>query len=85
MLYAVALGSLLAMLLQSLGSRDLWIQAASVSFWIVVALPFARYWSDSAASFSEFQAGDSWLLSESPLIPEKFPLCQMNKRVEGEV
>lgn len=73
MLYAVALGSLLGMLLQSLGSRDLWIQAAGVSFWIVVALPFARCWSGSETSFSEFQFGDSWKLPESPLIPDKIP------------
>lgn len=44
MLYAVALSILVSMLLQSLGSRDLWIQAAGVSFWIVVALPFAHCW-----------------------------------------
>ncbi len=44
MLYAAAVASLVNMLFQSVGSRDLWIQAAGVSFWIVIALPFAFCW-----------------------------------------
>jgi murein biosynthesis integral membrane protein MurJ len=44
-LYAAALAALVNALLQSIGSRDLWIQAVGVSFWIVVALPFVRFWS----------------------------------------
>lgn len=44
MLFAAALAALVAMLLQSLGSRDLWIQSVGVSFWLVTALPFARCW-----------------------------------------
>ena len=46
MLYAAALAVLADALLQSVGSRDLWIQAVGVSFWIAMALPFVRYWSD---------------------------------------
>lgn len=44
MLYATALATLVSMLLQSLGSRDLWIQSAGIPFWLVIALPFACYW-----------------------------------------
>ena len=50
MLYAVALAALFSVLVQSLGSRDLWIQAVGVSFWIVTALPFARCWPHSATT-----------------------------------
>ena len=60
MLYAVALASLVSILLQSLGSRDLWIQAAGVSFWIVVALPLARYWPVSERILPEYRGGDAW-------------------------
>jgi hypothetical protein len=41
---------IVGVLVQSLGSRDLWIQAAGVPFWIVTALPFARCWPHSAAT-----------------------------------
>lgn len=46
-LYAAALAALVNTLLQSIGSRDLWIQAVGVSFWIVIALPFARCWASA--------------------------------------
>jgi putative peptidoglycan lipid II flippase len=47
MLFAAALAALVALLLQSLGSRDLWIQSVGTSFWLVTALPFARCWPSS--------------------------------------
>lgn len=47
MLFAAALATLVALLLQSLGSRDLWIQSVGASFWLVTALPFARCWPSS--------------------------------------
>ena len=45
MLYGAALACLFTVLLQSLGSRDLWIQAAGTPFWIIIALPFACCWA----------------------------------------
>ena len=47
MLYASALAALVSMLLQSLASRDIWVQAVGISFWIMVALPSAFVWSQS--------------------------------------
>lgn len=85
LLYAAALASLLSMLVQSLGSRDLWIQAAGVSFWIVMALPLARCWPDRAQALTESQKGDSWPLAGSSSNPENFPLCRINACVEREV
>ena len=58
MLYAVALAALVNMLLQSLGSRDLWIQAASVPFWIMTALPFAGCWPAVATTGDEQPEND---------------------------
>jgi murein biosynthesis integral membrane protein MurJ len=48
-LYAVALAALVSMLLQSLTSRDIWVQAVGIPFWITVALPFAFVWSQPRA------------------------------------
>jgi murein biosynthesis integral membrane protein MurJ len=47
LLYAAALAALVSVLLQSFGSRDLWIQAAGLPFWVAIALPFARCWPQS--------------------------------------
>ncbi len=63
MLFAAALAALVAMLLQSLGSRDLWIQSVGASFWLVTALPFATCWSTSRPSAGERpekKASQSW-------------------------
>ncbi|HEY0754893.1 MAG TPA: O-antigen ligase family protein [Ktedonobacteraceae bacterium] len=85
MLYAVALASLISILLQSLGSRDLWIQAASASFWMVVTLPLARCWPGNETILSKSLNGDSSPLTESSPAPGFFPLCRLRKCVEGEV
>lgn len=45
MLYAAALAALASLLLQSFVSRDIWIQQIGISFWLIVALPFASCWS----------------------------------------
>ena len=47
MLFAAALAAFVNMLLQSLLSRDFWTQAIAIYFWIIMALPFALYWSTS--------------------------------------
>ena len=46
-LFAAALAVFVNMLLQSLESRDFWSQANAIYFWIIMALPFALYWSTS--------------------------------------
>jgi O-antigen ligase len=51
MLYAVGLATLIDVLLQSLLSRDIWIQAVGASFWIILALPCAFYWSQSQSDY----------------------------------
>lgn len=44
-LLAVILGACIAGIIQSLDSSDLLIPALGTGFWIIMALPFARYWS----------------------------------------
>jgi len=73
MLYAVALAALTSMLLQSMGSRDLWIQAAGVPFWLVIALPYTRYWPLPVTEKCVYEQGgpanderESRLLPDSP-------------------
>ncbi len=44
MVYATAFVVLVSVLLQSLETRDLWIQGVGIYFWIVMALPFAFCW-----------------------------------------
>lgn len=85
MLYAVALASLVSILIQSLGSRDLWIQSAGVSFWIVLALPLARCWPDNEVSVPKTRRSDGWLNARSPPCFGQYPLGQIKKHVEGEV
>ncbi|HEX7734743.1 MAG TPA: O-antigen ligase family protein [Ktedonobacteraceae bacterium] len=81
MLYAVALAGLVSVLVQSVGSRDLWIQAVGASFWIVVALPFT---CEREGSFFQSQRKGNWSLPETP--PRFiFPCCQVYTHVEGEV
>lgn len=43
-LYAAVLAVLATLILQSLFSRDLWIQQIGIPFWLIVALPFAACW-----------------------------------------
>jgi murein biosynthesis integral membrane protein MurJ len=50
MLFATALAAFVSMFLQSLGSNDFWIEAFSVYFWIIMALPFALTWYPSKYS-----------------------------------
>lgn len=83
-LAACALASLTSVLLQSIGSRDLWIQAVGASFWIIVCLPFAQYWYGGGSVPSQIQMGDSRSLRGS--VPrENNSDCQINIGVEGEV
>jgi murein biosynthesis integral membrane protein MurJ len=46
LLSAAALAALVSVFLQSLTSRDIWIQAIGMPFWITVALPFAFVWGE---------------------------------------
>jgi O-antigen ligase len=86
MLYAAALASLVSVLVQSLGSRDLWIQAAGVPFWIVVALPFARYWPENAAPTSdESRQRDSRSRWGCSLLSGFLLFCRIHTYVKGEV
>lgn len=85
MLYGVALACVFSVLLQSLGSRDLWIQAAGAPFWIIVALPFACYWTGKGKRIRAFQGGDTCNVSMSSPVPDFLPLCQIEEYVEGEV
>jgi putative peptidoglycan lipid II flippase len=45
LLCAAVLASWVGLFLQSLTSRDLWIQAVGTPFWMVAALPFVSVWS----------------------------------------
>jgi putative peptidoglycan lipid II flippase len=45
-LFATALAVCFSMWVQSIDSNQLWDQAFGIYFWIVVALPFARYWHE---------------------------------------
>ena len=65
MLYAGGLAALLDVLLQSLLSRDIWIQAVGVSFWMILALPCALYWSQPAS--------DHWMKRPEETPPERLP------------
>lgn len=85
MLYAVALASLVAMLLQSFGSRDLWIQAVGVSFWIIIALPLACCWPGSEKTVSKPQGANAWLPSGYVPGAEEISQNQIDRYVEGEV
>jgi len=44
LLFVTALAVFINVFLQSLSSSDFWIEAFSVYFWIIMALPFALYW-----------------------------------------
>lgn len=44
LLFATALSIFVSVLIQSLETTDLWIHSIGLYFWIIVALPFARYW-----------------------------------------
>jgi hypothetical protein len=44
-LLTAVLAVLVSTLLQSVEQDDFWDQAIGVYFWIIVALPFAMYWS----------------------------------------
>jgi putative peptidoglycan lipid II flippase len=46
-LLAMALAAVVSVVLQSVEANDFWIQAVGIYFWIIVALPFAQYWSHS--------------------------------------
>jgi O-antigen ligase len=72
LLYAAALASFISILIQSLGSRDFWIQAAGASFWIVIALPHARCWPENAVSAGHTRSGNAQLWSKSYSILELF-------------
>lgn len=86
MLCATALASMVSMLLQSVVSRDLWIQAAGASFWIIVSLPFARYWWNSEETLTgEYQGGGTGLQAERSPGSESPALCQLQRHMEGEV
>ena len=85
MLYATALACLLAVLFQSLGSRDLWIQAVGAPFWIIIALPFTCYWTGKEKGMSLSPVETTSFLSKSSPIPDFLPLCQVDTYVEGEV
>ena len=77
-LFAVALAILGNLLLQSLLSRDLWIQAAGVPFWIIVSLPFARCWTYPALSTNGSLAATAKL--SVPTI-ESFCVVEMSSTV----
>ena len=51
MLYAAALAAFVNMLFQSQESNDFWTQAIGIYFWIIMALPFALYWSTAKKTF----------------------------------
>ena len=42
---AMALAVTVSAVVQSIDSNDLWTQAISIYFWIIIALPFALCWS----------------------------------------
>lgn len=44
-LFVVALATLVNILLQSFDANDLWTQSIGLYFWVIIALPFALYWS----------------------------------------
>lgn len=85
MLSAAALASLISICVQSFGARDLWIQAASASFWMVVALPFARCWPENGVSLPASQVENSRLWSKPSPVPKMFPFSQNRKYIEGEI
>lgn len=48
--FAMALAVFVNMFLQSLDSTEIWNQAVGIYLWIIMALPFALYWSASKQS-----------------------------------
>ena len=42
---AMALAVTVSAVVESIDSNNLWTQAISMYFWIIIALPFALYWS----------------------------------------
>lgn len=77
LLYAAALASVISIFIQSLGSRDLWIQAAGASFWLVIALPHARCWPENAAFAGGTRPGGARLRTQSTSILDIFSRNQM--------
>ncbi len=45
MLFAMTLGVIVSVLVQSIETNDFWTQAFSIYFWVITALPFVVYWS----------------------------------------
>lgn len=72
MLFATALATLISMVVQSFESRDIWIQAVGIYFWIVMALPFANCWFvQSSLSMDEKMMADQETLPLPRAVPSR--------------
>jgi O-antigen ligase len=45
-LFVVGLAVLINMLIECVEVNDLWTQAIGLYFWVIIALPFVRYWTE---------------------------------------